>query len=69
MLIPCPNCQAHITAKPPQPGRYTSKCPKCGNQFVLVVPADTNDTVQIKPMPEQEPPVRDTVPFPPPQSK
>lgn len=69
MLIPCPNCKASINAKPPKPGRYTPKCPKCGNPFLMVVPADTNATVQIKPLPKEPSPQRATVPFPPPQTK
>ncbi|MGL6097792.1 MAG: protein kinase domain-containing protein, partial [Fimbriiglobus sp.] len=51
MLIPCPNCKAQISGKLPKPGRYTPKCPKCGSQFLLIVPDSPDATVQVKAVP------------------
>jgi eukaryotic-like serine/threonine-protein kinase len=38
--IECPNCQNSITIKDIRPGRFRIKCPRCGTQFVLIVPSE-----------------------------
>lgn len=40
MNVSCPACQASLPLRPPKPGRYTPKCPKCGATFALIADAD-----------------------------
>ena len=51
MQFPCPSCKQAITAKPPKPGKYTPKCPKCGKPFQMIVPDGEGATVQIRAVP------------------
>jgi serine/threonine protein kinase len=36
-------CRATISATPPKPGRFTPKCPKCGEKFVVQISVSTLD--------------------------
>jgi serine/threonine protein kinase len=36
--LSCPYCQQSITLKGARPGRYTPRCARCGEKFLLVVP-------------------------------
>ena len=54
MQIHCPNCRVPINSKVLKPGRYTPKCPKCAEPFVLVVPADPGQTVFVRKVPVPE---------------
>ena len=56
MLIPCPCCHAQINGKLPKPGKYTPKCPKCGATFQMIVPDDSENTVQVKALPAKPKP-------------
>jgi serine/threonine protein kinase len=40
MAVHCPTCQHSIVVKNARPGRYAPQCSKCGQTFLLTVPAD-----------------------------
>ena len=40
MAIQCPSCDHALGLKAAKPGRYTTKCPKCAQKLLLLVPAD-----------------------------
>ena len=40
MAIVCPHCQQRLKLGAAKPGRYKPKCNKCGERFLLQVPAD-----------------------------
>jgi len=48
MSIACPYCKAVLTPKGLKPGRYTPKCPKCGQAFLLVVPETEGGTISVQ---------------------
>jgi len=51
MMISCPHCQASINLKMPKPGKYSPKCPNCGQPFLLIVPDDPGMTIQVRKLP------------------
>jgi eukaryotic-like serine/threonine-protein kinase len=52
MLVVCPYCHHRATLKSPKPGRYTPKCPKCGQRFRLEVPDDPQGDFTVSPLGE-----------------
>jgi serine/threonine protein kinase len=40
MAVACPYCAHAIEPKGVKPGRYATRCPKCGKKFALTVPVD-----------------------------
>ncbi|WP_406700786.1 protein kinase [Singulisphaera sp. Ch08] len=40
MAIQCPSCDHALGLKAAKPGRYTTKCPKCAQKLLLLIPAD-----------------------------
>ncbi|MBI1900879.1 MAG: serine/threonine protein kinase [Planctomycetia bacterium] len=48
MPLCCPYCQQSITLKGARPGRYTPRCAKCGEKFLLVVPDGGADPTAAK---------------------
>lgn len=52
MSIVCPGRKTTIGMKSiPKHGKYTPKCPKCGISFSMVVSADPDATMMIRPSP------------------
>ncbi len=47
MLVHCPHCHAQVSGKPPKPGSYSPKCPKCARPFRMVVSDDPDKTVLV----------------------
>ncbi len=43
MGVLCPHCQHAIAVKNAKPGRYSPKCSKCGQAFLLTVPAGADE--------------------------
>ena len=50
MEIVCPYCQHKVNPKRANPGKYTSKCPKCARQFAIIVPDDAAQPVTVRPL-------------------
>ncbi|MFO0867549.1 MAG: protein kinase [Pirellulales bacterium] len=48
MKIACPHCQHRLSLQDPKPGRYQPKCPKCGERFLLTVPADPQQPPRVE---------------------
>jgi eukaryotic-like serine/threonine-protein kinase len=42
-MIQCPHCRHQIEVKGARPGRFTPKCTKCGQRFMLVIPEGGGD--------------------------
>jgi hypothetical protein len=55
MSIACPYCKAVLTPKGLKPGKYTPKCPKCGNPFLLFVPKDEGGTISVQQLAPKKP--------------
>jgi serine/threonine protein kinase len=43
MKISCPACQHRLGLNDPKPGKYQPKCPKCGERFLLLIPANVGE--------------------------
>jgi eukaryotic-like serine/threonine-protein kinase len=63
MSIACPYCKAVLAPKGLKPGRYTPKCPKCGNPFILIVPKEPGGTISVQQLvpPKKQAAIPDTV--------
>lgn len=48
MSVACPYCKAVVNPNGFKPGRHTPKCRRCGNPFVLVVPADERQAASVQ---------------------
>jgi hypothetical protein len=55
MSIACPYCKTVLTPKGLKPGKYTPKCPRCGNPFLLFVPKEEGGAVSVQRLSPQKP--------------
>ncbi len=56
MPFACPHCGHSMSVKNAKPGRFTPRCPKCMQNFVLIIPADVQAEWQTY-KPDEAPPV------------
>jgi eukaryotic-like serine/threonine-protein kinase len=54
--VACPHCKHSLSVKIAKPGRYTPKCPKCGQAFLLVVAEDPNEAPRAGLLPAKKSP-------------
>jgi serine/threonine protein kinase len=53
VAIVCPHCQHSMSVKGAKPGRYTPKCSRCKQPFLIVVPEDPARPVTAAPLPKK----------------
>jgi hypothetical protein len=51
--VKCPYCDHKMRVKGAHAGRFLPTCDRCGDTFLLVIPADSDSPMLITPLDEQ----------------
>ena len=52
MSVVCPYCLHKMKVKGAHPGRFLPACDRCGDTFMLIVPADPDAPMMVSPLDE-----------------
>ena len=52
MSVQCPYCSHKMRVKGARPGRFLPACDRCGNTFLLLIPADPDAPRLVTPLDE-----------------
>ena len=62
MSVKCPYCDHRMRLKGGRPGKFLPACDRCGDTFILIIPADPDAPMLVTPLDEVRRKLKDLKP-------